>query len=63
MEGNAGGHSGGGDKAAAREDMVRIGNLSARREASLHEAASASQSRAPSLAEYLATKRKEAAEA
>ena len=49
--------------AAAREDMVRIGNHIDRREASLREAASASQSRAPSLAEYLATKRKEAAEA
>jgi hypothetical protein len=49
--------------AAAREDMARIGNHIDRREASLREAASASQSRAPSLAEYLATKRKEAAEA
>jgi hypothetical protein len=43
--------------AAAREDMVRIGNLIARREASLREAASVSQSRAPNaLVAYLAAK-------
>ena len=49
--------------AAAREDMVRIGNLIARREASLREAASASQSRVPSLAEYLVSKRAEVTQA